>query len=226
MSAALETNLGKAGGFLRRFRDAPLGHFIGGRQERGASGKTIDNVSPVDGSVLNALICGDERYVDAAARAAQQAFPAWRRKTGDERRTILHRVADLIESRRTLASRLGAHLTLDGGGAAEAIKELTGGRGADVCIEASGASAALNEAVRACAYSARVVALGFFQGEARSLFLGEEFAFGEDSQVFGNGRAGGIEVGCNGPGRHGLGSNQEENGPAGRIRNGLENVSA
>ena len=100
MSAALETNLRKAGEFLRRFRDAPLGHFIGGRHERGASGKTIDNVSPVDGSVLNALTCGDERDVDAAARAAQQAFPAWRRKTGDERRTILHRVADLIESRR------------------------------------------------------------------------------------------------------------------------------
>ena len=82
---------------------------------------------------------------------------------------------DLLESRRALADRLGAHAALDGRGAAEAIKELTGGRGADVCIEASGASAALNEAVRACAYSARVVALGFFQGEARSLFLGEEF---------------------------------------------------
>jgi 5-carboxymethyl-2-hydroxymuconic-semialdehyde dehydrogenase len=100
MSAALETNLRKAGEFLRRFREAPLGHFIGGRHERGASGKTIDNVSPVDGSVLNALVCGDQRDVDAAARAAQLAFPAWRKKTGDERRAILHRVADLIESRR------------------------------------------------------------------------------------------------------------------------------
>jgi threonine dehydrogenase-like Zn-dependent dehydrogenase len=33
----------------------------------------------------------------------------------------------------------------------------------------------LNEAVRATAYSARVVALGFFQGEAQGLLLGEEF---------------------------------------------------
>ena len=82
---------------------------------------------------------------------------------------------DLLESRRGLAQRLGAQVALDGRAAGEAIKELTGGRGADVCIEASGASAALNEAVRACAYSARVVALGFFQGEARGLFLGEEF---------------------------------------------------
>jgi threonine dehydrogenase-like Zn-dependent dehydrogenase len=84
---------------------------------------------------------------------------------------------DLIESRLELAQRLGAHVVLDGraGSAAEEIKQLTGGRGADVCIESSGATAALNEAVRACAYSAKAVAMGFFQGEARSLFLGEEF---------------------------------------------------
>jgi threonine dehydrogenase-like Zn-dependent dehydrogenase len=84
---------------------------------------------------------------------------------------------DLAESRLELARRLGADVVLDGGvqSAAEAIKALTGGRGADICIECSGATAALNEAVRACAYSARVVAMGFFQGEARALFLGEEF---------------------------------------------------
>jgi threonine dehydrogenase-like Zn-dependent dehydrogenase len=86
-------------------------------------------------------------------------------------------VVDLIDSRLDLARRLGAHVTIDGRArsAAEAIKELTGGRGADICIEASGAPAALNEAIRACAYSAKVVAMGFFQGEARGLFLGEEF---------------------------------------------------
>jgi threonine dehydrogenase-like Zn-dependent dehydrogenase len=84
---------------------------------------------------------------------------------------------DLIDSRLELARRLGVHTVINGqtASAAEAIKELTAGRGADVCIEASGATPALNEAVRACAYSAKVVAMGFFQGEARSLFLGEEF---------------------------------------------------
>jgi threonine dehydrogenase-like Zn-dependent dehydrogenase len=44
-----------------------------------------------------------------------------------------------------------------------------------VCIEATGSTAALHEAVRSCAYGSRVVALGFFQGEARGLRLGEEF---------------------------------------------------
>jgi 2-desacetyl-2-hydroxyethyl bacteriochlorophyllide A dehydrogenase len=58
---------------------------------------------------------------------------------------------------------------------AEQIKELTNGRGADVTIEVTGSAKALHEAIRATAYSARVVVLGFFQGEAQGLFLGEEF---------------------------------------------------
>jgi 2-desacetyl-2-hydroxyethyl bacteriochlorophyllide A dehydrogenase len=82
---------------------------------------------------------------------------------------------DLLPSRRERAAQLGADTALDGRGAAEQIKELTDGRGADVCIETSGSTAALHEAIRACAYSARVVAMGFFQGEARQLLLGEEF---------------------------------------------------
>ena len=44
-----------------------------------------------------------------------------------------------------------------------------------MCFEVSGSTLALNEAIRAAAYSARVVAMGFFQGEAQGLFLGEEF---------------------------------------------------
>lgn len=80
-------------------------------------------------------------------------------------------------SRRATALRFGAHEVLDpaAGSAAEAIKAMTGAKGADACIEVSGAPAALAEAVRAVAYSARVVAMGFFQGEVPGLRLGEEF---------------------------------------------------
>ena len=79
--------------------------------------------------------------------------------------------------RRETARRLGAWHVLDPatGSAAEAIKELTGGPGADSCLEVSGAPAALAEAIRAVGYSARVVAMGFFQGELAGLRLGEEF---------------------------------------------------
>ncbi|MBI5300495.1 MAG: zinc-binding dehydrogenase [Chloroflexi bacterium] len=83
---------------------------------------------------------------------------------------------DLHETRLAMAKQLGAPVTLNAREKiAEAIKDLTDGRGADVCIEVSGATPALNEAIRAAAYSARVVAMGFFQGEAKGLYLGEEF---------------------------------------------------
>ena len=82
---------------------------------------------------------------------------------------------DLLETRRELARTLGTATVIDAHGAAEMIKDLTAGRGADVCIEASGATPALHEAIRACAYSAKVIAMGFYQGEGRGLFLGEEF---------------------------------------------------
>lgn len=85
--------------------------------------------------------------------------------------------ADAIPARLELARRLGAAHTIDvtRQDAGEAVKELTGGLGADVSIEISGVHAALHSAIRATAYNARVVACGFFQGEGRGLFLGEEF---------------------------------------------------
>jgi threonine dehydrogenase-like Zn-dependent dehydrogenase len=84
---------------------------------------------------------------------------------------------DLLDARLELAKQLGAHITLNPARVkvAEEIKRLTDHRGADVVFEVSGSSVALNEAIRAAAYSARVVAMGFIQGEAKGLFLGEEF---------------------------------------------------
>lgn len=84
---------------------------------------------------------------------------------------------DPVAGRRAMAERLGADRTLDPSAVsvADVVKAETGGRGADVCIEVSGAAAALAEAMRTVAYASRVVAMGFFQGEARGLHLGDEF---------------------------------------------------
>jgi 2-desacetyl-2-hydroxyethyl bacteriochlorophyllide A dehydrogenase len=86
-------------------------------------------------------------------------------------------VVDPLAGRRELAERLGADVALDAatGQTAEAIREATHNRGADVVIEMSGAYGALHDAVRAVAYNSRVVASGFFQGPATQLRLGEEF---------------------------------------------------
>ena len=84
---------------------------------------------------------------------------------------------DGIASRRELATELGADVVIDAtvGGVAEQIRELTGGRGADVCLEVTGNYRALHEAIRSVAYSSRVCAAGFMQGEGAGLRLGEEF---------------------------------------------------
>ena len=81
---------------------------------------------------------------------------------------------DPLPSRLDAARRLGAEHAI-AAGAAEAIKGLTGGRGADVSLELSGSYAALHEAIRATAYGSRVVVSGFAQGEGTALRLGEEF---------------------------------------------------
>jgi 2-desacetyl-2-hydroxyethyl bacteriochlorophyllide A dehydrogenase len=99
---------------------------------------------------------------------------------------------DRFEKRLEIALQSGAAdiiLNADDGEVAERIRALTDNRGADVAIEVTGSTVALNQAVRSVAYSARVVALGFFQGEAVGLFLGEEFHHNRinivGSQIFG-----------------------------------------
>jgi threonine dehydrogenase-like Zn-dependent dehydrogenase len=84
---------------------------------------------------------------------------------------------DPVASRRDKALALGADRVLDPmtGSVADLLKSETGGRGADICIEVSGAASALAEAMRTVAYASRVVAMGFFQGELRGVQLGDEF---------------------------------------------------
>ena len=84
---------------------------------------------------------------------------------------------DGIDRRLELAGELGVAHVIDfrERRPAEEIKQLTGGRGADVSIEISGSYPALHEAIRSTAYNSKVVSAGFFQGEGSGLFLGEEF---------------------------------------------------
>jgi 2-desacetyl-2-hydroxyethyl bacteriochlorophyllide A dehydrogenase len=85
-------------------------------------------------------------------------------------------VVEGIPARRELALELGAYEAFaPGPDVAPAIRERTAGRGADVAIELSGVFPALHEAIRLVGIDGRVVAAGFYQGEAIGLRLGEEF---------------------------------------------------
>ena len=95
----LQSNLDKLSGYLERFRrDGVLNH-IAGEARPALSGATFDNATPVDESHICKVARSDAADIDAAARAAKQAFPAWAAMDGKERKKILHRVADLIVER-------------------------------------------------------------------------------------------------------------------------------
>jgi 5-carboxymethyl-2-hydroxymuconic-semialdehyde dehydrogenase len=96
----LQDNQQRATALLERFAARTLGHFINGAQVEGASGKTFTNFTPVDNSSLGEVAAGDEQDINAAATAAREAFPAWRDLSGEERKMLLHKIADLIVARR------------------------------------------------------------------------------------------------------------------------------
>lgn len=99
MSEALEQNLQKIERYLGRFRDSALLHFIQGERRPSESGEEFENSTPIDNASLGKVAAGGGADIDAAARAADRAFVAWRRMSGRERRNLLHNIADAIESR-------------------------------------------------------------------------------------------------------------------------------
>jgi 2-desacetyl-2-hydroxyethyl bacteriochlorophyllide A dehydrogenase len=96
------------------------------------------------------------------------------------RRAGAHRITavDPVAARRELALTLGADDALDpgaaGDGAGATIKRDSAG-GVDVAIETSGATAGLHDAVAAARLGGTVVTVGFYQGGAPELRLGEEW---------------------------------------------------
>ncbi len=93
----LASNLERAAEYVKPYRGKPLGHRIGAEPTPG-SGDVFDNITPIDGSVLNQVRAGTEEDVAAAAAAATEAFAAWSRTPGRRRRAVLHRIADAIEN--------------------------------------------------------------------------------------------------------------------------------
>jgi 2-desacetyl-2-hydroxyethyl bacteriochlorophyllide A dehydrogenase len=81
---------------------------------------------------------------------------------------------DPVPARRELALALGADAVFAPGGAGQAIKRAAG-RGADAAVETSGATAGLQDAIAACGLGGTVVTVGFYQGGAPELRLGEEW---------------------------------------------------
>jgi NADPH:quinone reductase-like Zn-dependent oxidoreductase len=126
---------------------------------------------------VNAVAYAEERHAGAAAVVfgcgpvglilAQVA-----RATGA---TVVYAV-DRLPQRLAIAQSLGL-VPVDAGSedVAQKLKREHGADGIPVAFECSGNTRALHEAVRTVRRRGTVVAVGFYQGEAAGLFLGDEF---------------------------------------------------
>jgi aminomuconate-semialdehyde/2-hydroxymuconate-6-semialdehyde dehydrogenase len=90
--------------------DVDTRHWIGGR--RVPSGATFADLSPIDERPLADLARGGQAEVDAAVRAAREAFAGWSATPPDARAAILHAIADGITAR---AAELARVETADNG---------------------------------------------------------------------------------------------------------------
>lgn len=86
-------------------------------------------------------------------------------------------VVDKLASRLAVAKARGLEtlLAADGVDVARQLKSRLGAEGMAVAFECTGSTRALQEAIRSVRRRGRVVAVGFYQGEAAGLFLGDEF---------------------------------------------------
>ena len=95
----LDKNLTTLHGHLTRFADTGILNQINGQPLPAQSGDWFDTHSPVDETHIARVARSGSADIDAAARAAADAFPAWRDMAGTERKKILHAIADGIVAR-------------------------------------------------------------------------------------------------------------------------------
>jgi 5-carboxymethyl-2-hydroxymuconic-semialdehyde dehydrogenase len=93
----LSTHLAKLETHLARYRENGILNLIDGKDATAT--ETFETRSPVDESLICSVARGTAADVNAAARAAKAAFPAWAATSGEARKKILHRIADLIVER-------------------------------------------------------------------------------------------------------------------------------
>jgi len=98
-AASFEENLAAAGRHLARFAAEPTLHLIDGEPTASTSGETFANGSPIDGMHLGNVAAGDSADIAAAAAAATASFEQWSGTPGEQRKRVLHAVADAIVAR-------------------------------------------------------------------------------------------------------------------------------
>ena len=86
-------------------RPEVLGHWIAGRSVRATSGRSGPVYDPAIGRVTREVGFASVEDVDAAVRAARDAFPAWRAMSLSRRTEILFRMRNAVEAHRDEIAR-------------------------------------------------------------------------------------------------------------------------
>ena len=94
--SSLEENIKKAEVFLKRFKERGVQNHIGGKSMAALDGETFEIISPVDLKILAKVARGKAADVDLAAKAAKNAFKEWAAFPGEQRKKLLHKIADAI----------------------------------------------------------------------------------------------------------------------------------
>ncbi len=89
-----------------------VNHWIGGRRVAGSSGRHGPVYNPATGEVAREVDFASVEEVDAAVKAAHDAFPAWRATSLSRRTEIMFRIRNLVDQHR---ADIAAHLTAEHG---------------------------------------------------------------------------------------------------------------
>jgi malonate-semialdehyde dehydrogenase (acetylating)/methylmalonate-semialdehyde dehydrogenase len=89
-----------------------IGHWIGGKQVSGESGRTGPVFNPATGEQTHEVDFASVGEVDLAVDAAAEAFPGWRATSLSKRAEIMFRIRDLVDSHRR---EIGTLITLQHG---------------------------------------------------------------------------------------------------------------
>jgi acyl-CoA reductase-like NAD-dependent aldehyde dehydrogenase len=85
--------------------------LIGGHLVASESNRWLNSIDPATEEVIGRIPNSSKADVDAAVKAAQQAFPAWAALDMDERAAYLHKLANAIKERGEEIARLEAQDT-------------------------------------------------------------------------------------------------------------------
>lgn len=96
--------LEKATTLLKHLDGKPLTlqHFSQNTFSTAESSKHVDSFEPKSGKLIARVPCASADEVDAAVKAAKDAFPAWSKSPRAERSRYLRRISDIIAENREL----------------------------------------------------------------------------------------------------------------------------